>query len=197
MGWVIPWPILLLVKKLQSMTLPSSKNPMMISNLSLKRFAFFSLSLILTCLFNGCGGGESTVSVLPDKTYPVKGKVLMADGKPLTEGTINFVPTDFTKGRLATGKIESDGSFTLKSGPSQDGAAEGEYKVSVESTKGTPTGKPGVTKSIVPVRFNDETTSGLTATVKPQDNDVPPFVLDLSKVKAPASATRGNARDRG
>ena len=64
--------------------------------------------------------------------YQVNGKVLLADGKPLSGGWISFVP----KGDLAvtpSGEIRPDGTFSIATGGSGDGAPPGEYKVRVEA----------------------------------------------------------------
>ena len=68
------------------------------------------------------------------KIYPVKGKVLLADGKPLTSGRVVFMLPE--KGLEFVGSIESDGSFSIK-GSQGEGAPEGTYRVRIEpdSTK--------------------------------------------------------------
>ncbi len=56
--------------------------------------------------------------------------MLLADGKPLTGGSVQFIPKQ--GGLPASGKIESDGTFSLTSLKSREGAAPGEYKVRIE-----------------------------------------------------------------
>jgi hypothetical protein len=117
----------------------------------------------------GVAGCES--NPLSGKTlYPVKGKVLLADGKPLTSGAVVFVATKSTI--TSTANVENDGGFTFK-GASGDGLPEGEYKVRIEAgtsslavkgLRGAPQGK---------LRFDsiylDEDSSNLTATVTPDE----------------------------
>ena len=87
---------------------------------------FTALSLVGLA---GCGGpGPYTGSL-----YQVKGQVLLADGKPLAGGTVKFIPKQ--GGLPASGKIEADGAFSLKS-KTRDGAAPGEYKVRIEPMRG-------------------------------------------------------------
>jgi hypothetical protein len=77
--------------------------------------------LILTA---GCGG---------PKLVPVKGRVVFADGKPVTAASVSFTP-DADKGNdgiLATGLLALDGSFTLRTYPHGDGAMVGSYRVTV------------------------------------------------------------------
>jgi hypothetical protein len=121
----------------------------------------------------GCGGpGPYTGSL-----YPVKGQVLLADGKPLAGGAVQFIPT--RGGLPASGKIEADGTFSLKS-KSRDGAAPGEYRVRIEPSsellarKGRAAPKlPFASK----YREYDGNT-GLTATVKAGETQLEPFRLE-------------------
>ncbi len=121
----------------------------------------------------GCGGPGPYSGSL----YPVKGQVLLADGKPLAGGSVQFIPTQ--GGLPASGKIEADGTFSLKS-KSRDGAAPGEYKVRIEpssellATKGRVAPKlPFASK----YREYDGNT-GLTATVKAGETQLEPFRLE-------------------
>lgn len=152
-------------------------------------------------LFLSAGCGESTVNLADVKTYPVKGKVLLPDNTPLTQGTITFYPKSET-GRIANAKLQGDGTYSLITTATQEGAAEGEYRVSVMSDLSAPSAKPGFGEPVVDPRFGDEDSSGLTATVKPESNDVPAFLLDPSKLpvlSAPGQPVnnRDAARDRG
>ena len=100
------------------------------------------------------------------KSYPVKGKVLLPGGKPLTGGEVVFVATKSTI--TSTTEIGSDGTFTVK-GPSGDGLPEGEYKIRIDGgssgqvskgVRGAPQGKLAFDSV-----FLDEDSSGLTANV--------------------------------
>ncbi len=119
----------------------------------------------------GCGQSDS----LPKLTvYEVKGKVLLGDGKPLTNGWVYFVP----KGDLTltpSGVIGSDGSFSLTTGGSGDGAPAGEYKVRIETPGFQPAQKSK--KGIFPAKYTDEDSSGLIVTVRPEANQLEPFRL--------------------
>jgi hypothetical protein len=137
----------------------------------------------------GCG---DTTSTIPRVTaYPVKGKVLLPDGNPLTQGTVTFVPGDLLKGREAAGKVGSDGSFTLSTDKAGDGAAEGQYSVRIDSEAGVPTGGKGRGRLLVPEKYGDESTSGLTVTVKAGENNLEPFRLDNKPAtKTPAGVNK-------
>jgi hypothetical protein len=123
--------------------------------------------------------------------HPVKGKVLRADGKPLTSGRIVFVAAETTITSTAT--IESDGGFQFK-GSSGDGLPAGEYRVRIEF--GTPASGAKGTKSQAdlpfPTKYLDEDTSELTATVT-TDESKNNFEFKLNQNKPAAQA--GGSRD--
>ena len=77
----------------------------------------------------GCGNADSLPKL---QVYEVKGKVLLADGKPLPSGLISFVP----KGDLPitpSAKIASDGTLFAGDRRVGRGSASGEYKVRIEA----------------------------------------------------------------
>ena len=89
-------------------------------------------------------------------------------------GTIVFAPTDHG-GKPATGSIERDGSYTLKT--SRDvGLAAGTYRVAV-SIRQMPQNvqrgeRPPLGKLLIPEKYEDETTSGLQYQVSPGRNTI-------------------------
>lgn len=111
-------------------------------------------------------------------TFPVSGKVMLAGGKPLTTGVIVFAAPE--KGMEFSAPLGDDGSFSLKT-PYGDGAPEGNYKVRIERDPSSAAahlrGKKSAPPAPYPARYGDETTSGLTAVVKPSPNALEPFVL--------------------
>jgi hypothetical protein len=127
---------------------------------------------------SGCGQSGG-VAGLPH--HPVKGKVILSDGKPLTSGQVVFVSSK--GGSEFFGEIQSDGSFTMKS-PAAEGLPEGDYLVRIDpevqtsaSGKGKPASRRGGPNIPYPAKYADETTSGLKVTVKPGDNALEPFKL--------------------
>lgn len=76
----------------------------------------------------GCGGGHEF------PTTPVSG-VVTCSGNPVSGGTIMFipVPTDAkaNSGKAASGEIAEDGSFTLSTYGTNDGAIVGKHTVQV------------------------------------------------------------------
>jgi hypothetical protein len=113
-------------------------------------------AVVLALFCQGCG--EPNNPLAGASFYPVKGRILLADGKPLPAGRIVFASTKSTTS--STAPIESDGSFTFKSS-SGDGLPEGEYKIRIEPTTS------GKTKGTMPFpgMYADEDQSGLKATV--------------------------------
>jgi hypothetical protein len=109
----------------------------------------------------GCGGNPVDSMTF----HPVKGKVLLPDGKPLTAGQVVFSATKFSM--TSPSDLGSDGTFQLKG--QKDGLPEGEYKVRIE-----PGGAGGTRRKAVlpfPGKYTDEDASGLTAVVKPGENN--------------------------
>lgn len=116
-------------------------------------------------LLGGCGESLPT-------TVPVTGKVTFK-GEPLTDGTVSFHPQEIAEGlpkRTATGKLQADGSFTLSTFRTEDGAVPGTYRVTVHSYLSEPGSsnddqKVGEYKWRIPPRYGDPLQSGLTADV--------------------------------
>ncbi len=146
-----------------------------------QRFAAFRrrtvaawLSVVLPAAlsaFSGCGQSDR----LPHLTvYEVTGKVVLADGKPLSSGVISFVP----KGDLPitpSANISPDGTFKVITGGSGDGAPPGDYKVRIEAP--ALQSGPKSKKSLFPFKYTDEDSSEIVVTVRPQENHLDPIVL--------------------
>ena len=117
------------------------------------------------CLFSvvalalaGCGtGGVNAI--------PVHGTVRY-QGKPLTSGTVRYVPVDAKAGRVATSAIAADGSYRLSTFAPGDGVFPGEYFITVYAADTrTATAKElekgYASKSAIPTRYQDPAQSGL------------------------------------
>jgi hypothetical protein len=127
-------------------------------------------------------------------TYPVTGTVT-SQGRPLAGAVITFVPTG-EDGEAASAITDSEGKYALTTWESEDGARPGEYRVKVskqelqtvdaskmvqnlsieeeqkiyvEKTKPAPP-----PKRLIPARFENDETSGLTHKVeeKPTTFDI-------------------------
>jgi hypothetical protein len=99
---------------------------------------------------------------------PVSGRVYLG-GQPLTTGTVSFHPVGAT-GHVPTGAVDKEGRYTLSTAY-HPGAPPGRYKVVIHATEPAlqAPGKasPGLPKSIIPDRYNQDTTSPFTIEVKP------------------------------
>ncbi len=138
----------------------------------------------------GCGSG-------PGDLNPVSGKVTL-DGEPLAGATVSFSPVSDDSGRPAVGTTNEQGVYELtdmrfsQAGP---GVAPGEYQVTISKTSvaeqsypeeddpnygdlpdPTGTGSSAV-KSLVPEKYGDRSSSGLTATVESGSNENVDFEL--------------------
>jgi hypothetical protein len=83
---------------------------------------FGRLAAVLVLIGSGCGGGAA-------KLHKVNGKVTL-DGQPLSGASVTFEPQDYSTGiQAATGKTGADGSYSLTTTTTGDGAMAGDYKV--------------------------------------------------------------------
>lgn len=89
------------------------------------------LLAVLSLPWAGCGGDAEQY-----KTVPVSG-VVTCKGVPVANATVNFTPlaeagrVEGRPGRLALGKTDKDGRFTLTTYENDDGAIVGKHTVTV------------------------------------------------------------------
>jgi len=136
----------------------------MLSRRRLWKDEFVFLAILVVCAGVGCSGGPK----LPPLAR-VTGRVTL-DGKPVTTGIIVFVP-DTDKGNdgpMAVGAMDRDGRYTLFT-LKAEGAKVGWHKVRVEE----PLGQGWA----VPARYANTASSGLTAEVKADEDNVIDFKL--------------------
>jgi hypothetical protein len=86
------------------------------------RRTILAAAIVLIITSNGCGEKQPT-------TYPVKGRVIFSDGKPVMLGTVELLSKAGTMN--AQGSIQPDGTFILGTFASNDGAVEGTHKAIV------------------------------------------------------------------
>lgn len=127
---------------------------------------WFALAAGLGLLAAGCGGDKV-------KTYSVSGKVTYK-GRAVPNGTVTFVPDP--SGPPATGEIKPDGTYTLTTYSSGDGAVAGRHKVVIvameDAGEKLPEERKPLPPPIVPAKYTSPATSPLTAEVKTEDNTV-------------------------
>ncbi len=147
-----------------------------------RRFSTWGLTVAMVLILAGCGGVGAN---LP--RYAAKGKVVLADGKPLTSGRVVFISQ--TPPASAAADIGSDGAFEFK-GPSGDGLPEAKYNVHIAavSPAGKASGKPAFA-----FKYLDEEDSGLTATVT-SDESKNQFEFKLEAMDAAGHTSRSARR---
>jgi hypothetical protein len=133
------------------------------------------MAFVGATLVAGCGGG-SGVAAAP--MHAVKGKVIPPRTGSIAGAKIVFVH-DSDGARDASGEIQADGSFELKSPGYGDGIAEGKYKIKFESPIGA--SSKGA-KPTIPLNLLDEDGSGLTQVIKADTTEVGPY--DIAKAAA-------------
>ena len=138
---------------------------------------------VLVCLSTGCSGSKISVAY-------VEGIITFED-QPVSGATITFSPKEST-GQTAVGYSNEKGVYKLSTqgGKDEGGAIPGEYLVAIsksnvplvpldQATYGQQTtggGKPGVSPkydALIPKKYSNTTTSGLTATVSKGRNNLP------------------------
>ena len=127
-------------------------------------------ALLFGCLASGCGDDSGV-----GWTVPVAGKVTI-DNVPLTaKSTVVLFKPDASKGNSSpfqpTGTVDADGTYTLKT-KSKKGAPPGWYKVVVTAREDAPPLPPKTPQhrrpaamSLVPAKYGQEKTSGLSIEV--------------------------------
>jgi hypothetical protein len=106
----------------------------------------------------GCGDGKPS-------RVPVSGRVLI-DGQPLKYGQIQFIPDN---DRLSSGRIGSDGRFTLSCFEKEDGAVLGTHRVTVTAGEFVSASK---TYWHAPKKYTDQSSSELTQEITGPTNDL-------------------------
>jgi hypothetical protein len=132
----------------------------------LPRLAFLA---VFVTVGPACGGGPK----LPPgakPTFPVKGRVLVND-KPVQGVIVTFHPAGEEKAAASYGKTDEAGYFALSTHQAGDGAPAGRYAVAVLWQKG----EEGM--SLLPSEYASPKTSRLSAVVKEEATELPPFRL--------------------
>jgi hypothetical protein len=116
------------------------------------------LLLVMMVLSAGCSDGKP-------KRVPIAGKVLI-DGKPLTLGSIQFVPEG---ARPSGGAIDRDGHFVLSCYVRGDGAVIGAHRVRVTAAQNV---SEKELRWEAPKMYADIATSGIVVHVDAPADDV-------------------------
>jgi hypothetical protein len=139
------------------------------------RCALVLCSISLIAVLATCGGCSNR-----PRTYPVQGKVQFENGRPVMVGVVELQSIE---GKInARGDIARDGTFTLTTFESGDGAVAGKHKcvvmqmVMVENMQGFKHSTIGV----VDPRYASYRTSGLEVDVA--KSDVNPIVIQVEGI---------------
>lgn len=119
---------------------------------------------IVWCIAScGCGGGDQL------KTFPVTGRVILPDGKPLAGGLVTFQSVEHKVS--ASGTVDADGICRLGTYKLADGAVAGRHRAAVAAP--AIQGDPDLPANppMIAAKFNNPETSGLECTVMPGQNN--------------------------
>ncbi len=148
----------------------------------MSRIAFLLTFAVLALMLIGCGGQGSD---LP-RRVPVT-VVVTQKGAPVEGAHVKFLST--TGGRPAFGVTNAQGTASLSTFGSNDGAIPGQYQVVVRKTKNNAPPSPEAPTApgpsapvpivdLLPKKYADAATSGLQATVTEQGDGR--FTFDLT-----------------
>ena len=129
----------------------------------MKAYPTIGLSIAVASLVMaiGCGVGHER------ETARVSGRVTL-DGEPLSSGYVMVLPT---KGRMARGAVQEDGTFVLGSYGKSDGAQIGDHPVVVTPVPSDEGGRSSQSNQEIPRRYHRARTSGLRLVVEPGGTD--------------------------
>ncbi len=149
------------------------------------RRSFVTSWCIALLLVMGCDQGPQRV--------PVAGKVLI-DGKPLTVGTIRFVPES---GRPVSANLAEDGSFRVTTkvptghGDEIEGLYPGKYKLAVFASENVSSAENAEVRWFAPPRYADFRTADLEASIQGPNEDM---VVQLTSEGSEASQDSKEAK---
>ncbi len=126
------------------------------------RYSWFCLLVAGFCCV-GCGSRNNPKF---EKTVPVRGMVVLANGAPVTGGLITFHPKELNRGD-AWATIGQDGRFELGTYKKDDGAMLGTYTVTIEPVIYDKTGNPRPNHSLgIPAKYTRVESSDLIVEIK-------------------------------
>ena len=109
--------------------------------------------------------------------FPARGQVLI-DGKPAVGATVFFYPVESDPEAIAPyGVVDTNGTFTLTTYLTFDGAPAGEYVVTIRAPGPPRRGEDEQGPDRLKGRYNDPKTSKLRATIEKKPNELEPFQL--------------------
>jgi len=140
------------------------------------------VACLAVVLLVGCGKrADDAWTRQRPQVFPTTG-VVFYQSKPVAGATVMFESTNATAkaggGLVAIGHTDSTGAFRMKTFKEYEGAVEGSHRVSVTKMEYEPAKRPAgidpnvdippIAKSVLPEKYKDFATSGLTASVTPK-----------------------------
>jgi hypothetical protein len=135
-----------------------------------RRALLLALALLVGA---GCSGGNRV------PLHPVRGQVLY-NGSPVAGALVVFHPRAPVAGQAQKplAYTDAEGRFRLMTERPDDGAAAGEYTMTVVQRERTAMGREEVNaRNLLPPRYARPATSGLTFRVEEGENELPPVHL--------------------
>jgi hypothetical protein len=132
------------------------------------------LVLVFFCFVcSGCGSSDGRKPV-----FPVRGSVLVA-GKPAVKALVVFHPLNEPEAPRPSGEVGTDGTFTLSTHTTGDGAPAGEYAVTVLWLSGSSTigGDADSGPDRLGNRYSDPKSTTLRARVNEAPTELKPFSI--------------------
>ena len=149
---------------------------------TVRKLTAAGVACLATVLFVGCGKRvDDEWTRQRPQVYPATG-VVFYQSKPVAGATVMFESTDAgTKPGgvlVAIGRTDSAGMFRMKTYKEYEGVVAGSHRVSVTKMEYTPAPRPAgvdpnvdispIATSVLPEKYKDVATSGLTASVTPE-----------------------------
>ena len=152
-----------------SMSLDHTKGVLMFARISVAGFALVA--------FLGCSSSQSSLPEGAPPLYEVSGTVTYND-TPLSDAIVVLAPKNSTSNSIGgSAHTDSEGKFVAQAYPPNNGMPEGNYTVTVIKTEtvevpgGDPDNVQTTSKSLVPEKYSQPQTSGLTLTVTKEGKD--------------------------
>lgn len=142
-------------------------------------FGLLSMAVLVVSSV-GLGCTRARGPQLP-RTFPVTG-VVTFDEKPLASATVMFNPLD-GQGHGSIALTDDAGRYKLTTFKPGDGVVPGDYRVAITkivypgSANESPLTASADPRNILPIRYANDLTSGLTATVEAKPDNTFDFAL--------------------
>jgi hypothetical protein len=139
----------------------------------MSRGALF-LTVVAIVPLLGCGRRSFPAN---PKTVAVKGRVLLANGKPLDGGRLTFHNKDTSKPIEGHAELEPNGTFQASMYGQDDGLVPGTYVITISPNSYRGKAPKQVNAGVIPKKYQKKDTSTLEIEVKEGEEKLPDLVL--------------------